>query len=1005
LIEMQDRGVINAKLQNLLAPSLGSATAEQVVEALSSSLERTDGLEAVYVLLGELQDLSEKVAEAAIGMLPELQRREALAEAVQWLDLGLAFAHASGAAALRYARESPLLISLIEPASMRHGVVAATLELVEEDHTAALEFLRAAPELVRQVATDGLEEWAMLGIELVRRDPVAGIELIRQMPAVAGLLSRDDVRMWFELGVKLVTTNSLGKTDYFGTVEFFRTSPAALAQIHPLEARPLVLRFASHLVDHALDFGTAGLYEAPRLLECLPSDNWRMSILQYGLLLAGRDAPAGLAYLRRAPEIVSLLDAGSQGRRRFEQWFQSGMEVVGYSIEAGRAYFAVETHQALAAIDQALSGVPLRRIARSLTLFAEALCGRPISIQALADGEGHKARTVTTKERVIIRLPALLRRHETYEDNVRFYTIMTAHEAGHVEFGTYDLALSTLTDLVDDVQAGTDRADQRSPQSLSELFALYPQPGLMHDLWALLEDARVEYLLRHHYPGLRRDLARLAAESVKTRTLTHGLTVRELIVDQLLLLSTADDPESVAVPDAVADIVADLWSLCRTVVRPDATAEAAVRTAHRVYRRLDELLTSRTDSDAGERAASSEPPLAAVPPASETTSADYRPVLNWEYRGSMDPGLVKEEPESQAEGAGEVEVAGSARSSTSQAGIGSDQQRSQEATASGRPAPSFVEEVLGVADEDWFAAPASEEGRRSRYPEWDAAVQDYRSNWCSVIEREAEEGSSEFVEQILAAQRGPIRLLRRYFESLRPAGVRRLAGQVDGQELDLDALVRRVADIRAGTDPSDHIYIREERRERDVATAVLVDVSGSTSRQIATGQRVIDVEKEGLVMLCEALDAIGDQFALYGYTSRGRNQVELIVIKDFDDPVSGRAARGLGGIMPLHQNRDGAAIRHATRRLSARQAKTKLLVLISDGRPLDDGYKDDYSLEDTKMALREARMKGIEPFCITVDRDADQYLSRMYGEVRYIVIDRIEGLPDKLPKIYHRLTR
>jgi nitric oxide reductase activation protein len=173
---------------------------------------------------------------------------------------------------------------------------------------------------------------------------------------------------------------------------------------------------------------------------------------------------------------------------------------------------------------------------------------------------------------------------------------------------------------------------------------------------------------------------------------------------------------------------------------------------------------------------------------------------------------------------------------------------------------------------------------------------------------------------------------------------------------------------------------------------------------VSPGRRVIDIEKEGLVLLCEALDAVGDQFALYGYSGEGRTRVDFIVMKDFDDPVSGRAARKLGGVVPLHQNRDGAAIRHATRKLLDRQAKTRLLVLINDGRPLDDGYKDDYSLEDTKKALREARMCGVEPFCITIDSGADHYLRRMYGDVRYIVIDRIEGLPEKLPKIYHRLT-
>jgi nitric oxide reductase activation protein len=91
-------------------------------------------------------------------------------------------------------------------------------------------------------------------------------------------------------------------------------------------------------------------------------------------------------------------------------------------------------------------------------------------------------------------------------------------------------------------------------------------------------------------------------------------------------------------------------------------------------------------------------------------------------------------------------------------------------------------------------------------------------------------------------------------------------------------------------------------------------------------------------------------------------------------------------------------------KLLAREARTRLLVLISDSRPLDDRYKDDYSLEDTKMALREAGMQGVDAFCITIDRDADLYVRRMYGDVRFLVIDQVERLPERLPRIYHRLT-
>ncbi|HET8580133.1 MAG TPA: VWA domain-containing protein, partial [Nitrospiraceae bacterium] len=213
------------------------------------------------------------------------------------------------------------------------------------------------------------------------------------------------------------------------------------------------------------------------------------------------------------------------------------------------------------------------------------------------------------------------------------------------------------------------------------------------------------------------------------------------------------------------------------------------------------------------------------------------------------------------------------------------------------------------------------------------------------------------------------------------------------------------ADLVAGVEPSDRVFIRREKRERNVAVAFLVDMSGSTSRQIESdGRRVIDVEKEGLALLCEALEAVGDQYAVYGYSGQGRRQVDFVIVKDFDELAGGRTARRISAVAPLHQNRDGAAIRHATGKLLARQARTRLLVLISDGKPLDDGYADEYSLEDTKMALREVRTRGIHPFCITVDRDADDYLRRMYGEVRFLVIDNATALPERLPKVYQRLT-
>ena len=596
---------------------------------------------------------------------------------------------------------------------------------------------------------------------------------------------------------------------------------------------------------------------------------------------------------------------------------------------------------------------------------------------------------------------------------------MTAHEAGHLEFGTYNLNIATLSELIADVQRRYARDSRATVQTLGQLFALYPQPGVIRDLWTVLEDARVESLLRHEYPGLKADLARQAQDAIRTHTLTQGMTVREIVVDALLLLSTAE-PGTFTIPNSIAGVVDRVWAECRTLLQPAATAADVVRVADQVYVLLDELLTpvtlrQQTDDPKQER----ETDLGVGPQASETQTDQYKPVTNWVYRGAMNPDIIGtkqgdagESEQSPApvgtEGSGITASNASggtkegARPAPTASGVGmADPHR-----GAGTTPDSAADQLLQVGDDRRGVHAASSPSERVfLYDEWDGLIQDYRSRWCRVVEQTAAEATADFAELTLATHGPAVRLLRRYFESIRPPGLKRVHGQTDGEELDLDALIRRAADHKAGVEPSDRIYIRREKRERNVAVAFLVDLSGSTSRQLETGsRRVIDVEKEGLVLLCEALEAVGDQYALYGYSGRGRAQVDFVVMKEFDERDRNLPARRIGAVTPLHQNRDGAAIRHATHKLLAREARIKLLVLLSDGKPLDDGYADEYALEDTKRALREARMAGVDPFCITVDRNADEYLKRMYGEVNFLVIDRIAALPERLPRIYQRLT-
>lgn len=991
------------RLRERLAGELGSGASEALAVRLAEIADRSDTVAAALTLLDELEEVSAKASRAAIAALPELDRRAGLSHLIPWLDLGIALAESSGATALKYFKDSPLILGLIEQPQSRTAVLTMGLELAEQDANVTLEYLRASPHMLSVVSLDELRPWLRIGLELVAADVVVGLEYIRQIHHLASVLPVSEARTWLSFATTLVIPNTFGKPDYMATLEFMRTSPAILADIDQPAVRGKTLSVGALLAGRSPDTGVAWLAESPRLLRALPSPEWQPKVLQYGALLAEKDSVAAMSYFRRCPEIVGVIGYGPQTESRFETWFKTGMDVLTYSQEGARAYFAVESQKALSSVEQALSGVPLRQVARKIKLFVQGLSGTDVSITALQDSLATATpRATVNSDGRTIALPAVLRRYPTAKENERLYLVMAAHEAGHVEFGTYRLKVESLADLIDAVQRRYGRSRDVTPETLAALFQLYPHPLLARDLWTVLEDARIEFLLQAEYPGLRRDLAQLAADSITARDPAHGLTVKELLVDCLLRLSTGESADS-AVPHAVTEEVSVLWGLCQPLFHTAATAEQAVRLTHELYVRMEELLAPRGDMIRVDRTEDEPAEQRSGQSALESMSDMYRPVTNWEYRGAMSPEFITTQQgpaESDGKQAADADRLPGQRSER-------DGRKPEDGghLAGGRSLPSVIDELLAI-DVELPPMPESivHDGRTARYPEWDHTIQDYRMNWCRVIERPAETGSDDSVGATLAAQRSALQSLRRFFEGLRPPAFRRVAGQSDGEDLDIDAVVRHRAECRAGLEGNERSYIRREKRERDVAVAFLIDVSGSTSRQLEGGRRVIDVEKESLVLLCEALEAIGDQYGLFAYSGQGRGSVDFLTIKDFDDRLGAVTAHRLGGLAPRRQNRDGAAIRHASAKLMAREAKTRTLILLSDGRPLDDEYKDDYALEDTKRALREARQRHIHPFCVTIDREADAYVRRMYGDVQFAVLDRVESLPAKLPRIYQRLT-
>lgn len=285
------------------------------------------------------------------------------------------------------------------------------------------------------------------------------------------------------------------------------------------------------------------------------------------------------------------------------------------------------------------------------------------------------------------------------------------------------------------------------------------------------------------------------------------------------------------------------------------------------------------------------------------------------------------------------------------------------------------------------------------YPEWDCGRKHYRKNWCVLREKDVRPGEANYVAEVLARYGGLVKHLRKTFEAMRDEN-RVEKRQVQGDEVDIDALVEALADARDGSEMSDRLFTRMHRSERNIAVMFMVDMSGSTKGWIN------DAEREALVLLAEALEVLGDRYAIYGFSGITRKRCEIFRIKSFDEPYTPAVKARIAGITPQEYTRMGVAIRHLSKLLIEVEARTKLLITLSDGKPDDyfDVYRGQYGIEDTRQSLIEARRAGIHPFCITIDREAKAYLPHMYGAANYIEIDDVKKLPLKAADIYRKLT-
>jgi hypothetical protein len=314
-------------------------------------------------------------------------------------------------------------------------------------------------------------------------------------------------------------------------------------------------------------------------------------------------------------------------------------------------------------------------------------------------------------------------------------------------------------------------------------------------------------------------------------------------------------------------------------------------------------------------------------------------------------------------------------------------------------------EDLGKSfNEMWGKEPISEP---FHYQEWDYQIQLHRPDWVTIYERRPSRGDTQLIDDILDEYKPIAYRIRQIIDLLSPQGVQRVRNMEDGDEVDINAAIDAMVSIRMGEQPNPRITMRNVLNTRDLSVVVLLDLSESTNEKMAGSDKtVLQLTREAATLVSTAIEGIGDPFALHGFASDGRHDVQYFRFKDFNQHFDDEAKSRLAGMKGGLSTRMGAALRHAGQHLLKQAERRKLILLVTDGEPADIDERDPQHLRhDTKKAVEELYTHGVLTYCLTLDPHADSYVKRIFGENNYTIIDNVDRLPEKLPTLFASLTR
>lgn len=291
------------------------------------------------------------------------------------------------------------------------------------------------------------------------------------------------------------------------------------------------------------------------------------------------------------------------------------------------------------------------------------------------------------------------------------------------------------------------------------------------------------------------------------------------------------------------------------------------------------------------------------------------------------------------------------------------------------------------------------------YPEWDYNSQTYRPDWVSLYERLHPSKDAKDIDQLLEKNSGIAKRLKKLLDLVKPQDKVRIRFQEEGSELDLDIALRSVIDIKSGTQPETRINMSHKTNNRNISVMLLLDLSESLNEKVdGVNQTILQLSQEAVSLLAWSIENLGDKFSIAGFNSNSRHHVDYMHIKGFSENWNDDVKARLSAMTASHSTRMGGAIRHAAHYLNEQKSDKKLLIILTDGQPSDIDTKDEQVLiQDARKSVQELHHLGIYTHCINLDPKADDYVTDIFGK-QYTIIDRVEKLPEELPKIFISLT-